>query len=145
MSRTHLLSARLTPAAFALALAFVLPAAARAQAAPAPSPAAAASAAKEVALPAADRARYVGTYLVSVPGTDRAPLPFRVFEAQGSLMGQPEGGQPARLLYQGGHVFRPEPMPEAALTFTVEGERATRFSVATPEGDVQAVRAPDAK
>ena len=62
------------------------------------------------------------------------------FEEHGALMGQINDNDPTRMLYQGGTVFRPEAATVFVVTFTVEGDRATRLSVLSPEGTMSGVR-----
>jgi hypothetical protein len=133
-------SARSIPLAGMLSLALALPVVAEAQAAPSAPATPAAPAAKDLPLSAAERQPFVGTYLLSTPGSAGRSMPFRVYEQQGSLYGQPQGGQAMRLLYQGENRFRPEKEQESLLTFTLEAGKVTRFSVTTPQGTLEGVR-----
>lgn len=139
MSPLYSRSIRLAPVAFALALAIGVPAAARAQAPPAAS-GTSASAVKDIPLGATDRQRYVGTYLLSQPGSTGMVMPLRVYEEKGALYGQPQSGSAKRLLYQGDHAFRVEREPDAAVSFLVENDRATIFRVDTPQGLLEGKR-----
>ena len=129
---------RLFPLAGAFALSLVLSTAAQAQA-PASSPAAAASA-QDVPLTAAERQQLVGTYVLKMPGMPDRSMPFRVYEEQGVLYGQPQGGAAKRMLHQGKHQFRADGEAVALVTFTSEGGKVTRVSVVTPEGSLEGTR-----
>ena len=135
LSRTF---SRLIPIAAALSMALALPVVAHAQAGT--SAPAEASAPKDLPLTAAERQQYVGTYLVSAPDGSGQTMPFRVYEEKGALYGQPQGGEAKRILYQGQNQFRPEGEGGSVVTFTVQDGKATRFSVTTPHGTLQAVR-----
>jgi hypothetical protein len=127
----------LTPylAALAVALAFAAPAAAQ-DAATAP---AAQAAMKDLPLTVEQRQGFVATYTLNTPD---GAMPFRIFEQNGALHGQPGDDEPKRLQYQGENVFMPEGMPEFTLTFTMEGQRATKFVVKSPEFTLEGVRMP---
>ena len=87
-------------------------------AAPAPAPAAAA----EVPLSAAERARYVGSYELG----SQVPLRVRILEQDGRLFGQAAGQDAMPLLHVGDHTFE---SPNSRVVFTVEGGRATGFTL----------------
>ena len=138
MTSRNISLTRLAPIACALSLALLAPSAARAQEAKTTATATAtATASKDVAMTAAERQRYVGTYRLEIPGATRL---FRVYEENGVLHGQPEGSHPARMLYQGENTFRPEHEPSTVVTFTVADGRATRLKVVTGHGTFEAVR-----
>ena len=126
----------LTPyvAALAVALAFAAPVAAQ-ETAPAP----AAPAMKDLPLTPEQRQGFVATYTLTTP---EGAMPFRIFEQAGALHGQPGDDEPKRLLYQGDNVFQPEGMPEFTVTFTMEGTKATKFVVKSPEFTLEGVRNP---
>ena len=44
------------------------------------------------------------------------------------------------MLHQGGNVFHPEGMPEFVVTFTMEGAKATKFVVKSPEFTMEGIR-----
>jgi hypothetical protein len=143
MRSRNLVLSTVAPFACALALAVMSPAAAHAQEAQA-SASAAAPAVKDIALSAAERQRFVGTYTITMSrGGETRTMPFRIYEEKDALFGQPDGGRAARMLYQGENTFRPEHDTRMAVTFTLEGDRATRFKVNTPEGTIDGVRTPN--
>lgn len=129
---------RLVPLA-TLGIGLLLPAAVLAQSGPATPGAAQAAAVADLPTSAAERAQLVGNYLLRAPGGSGRSMPIRVYEENGALYGQPEGGEAKRLLKQAEHVFRPE-NDESVMTFTVENGSATGFSVTTPEGTFEAER-----
>jgi hypothetical protein len=132
--------AQLTPFAGVLALALVLPVTVKAQSAPNTPTTAEANAVKDLPLDRAERQQFVGTYLLSMPGSEGRTMPFRVYEEEGALYGQPLGGQAMRLMYQGENRFRPEKERESLMTFAVEGGKVIHFSVVTPQGTLQGMR-----
>jgi hypothetical protein len=69
-------------------------------------------------------ARYTGAY--DVPAREGAA---RVFEQDGSLMLQPPGLRPMRLLYRGGDEFRVAGHLAVRIVFDGAGERATSYIV----------------
>ena len=129
----------LTPylAALAVALAFAAPAAAQ-ETAPAAA-AAAQGAMKDLPLTTEQRQGFVATYTINTPD---GAMPFRIYEQNGALHGQPGDDEPKRLLYQGNNVFHPEGMPEFTVTFTLDGTKATKFVVKSPEFTLEGVRMP---
>ena len=133
---------RLVPLVGALSLALVASTAAHAQSA-ATTPAVSA-ASQEVALTAAERQQLVGTYVLTMAGMPGRSMPFRVYEEQGALYGQPQGGEPKRMIHQGGFRFRPDGDPVAVVSFTVEAGKPTRFTVVTPEGNLEGTRESEA-
>ena len=142
MSLEHRRFPRLFPLVGALSLALALSTSAHAQA-PTNASATAAST-QDVPLTAAERQQLVGTYVLSVPGMPGRSMPFRVFEEQGALYGQPQGGEAKRMLHQGKYQFRPEGDPVSLVSFTVEAGRTTRFTVSTPEGKLEGTREAEA-
>ena len=91
---------------------------------------------KDVALTAAERARYVGEYTLARP--DGSRLAVRVFELGDQLMVEPTGQTAVRLRNQGAHVF--VAMDGNRLAFDVAGERATGFMFGTGARRLEAVR-----
>ena len=93
-------------------------------------------------LPLADEElqRFVGVYRITIRNSDEPPVTLRLYEAQGRLMGMVNDDDATRMLNQGGNVLRPEAASEYVLTFTIEGARATRFVVESPQGMMDGVR-----
>ena len=91
---------------------------------------------KDVALTAAERARYVGEYTLARP--DGSRLAVRVFELGDQLMVEPTGQTAVRLRNQGAHVF--VAMDGNRLAFDVAGERATGFMFGSGARRLEAVR-----
>ena len=139
MTVAHRPFARIASLAGALSLSLVLAGRVQAQAAPTAAPAAAAST-QEVALTAAERQQLVGTYVLSMQGMPGQSMPFRVYEEQGALYGQPQGGAAKRMIHQGGHRFRADGEEGAAIAFTLEAGKPTRFTVTTPQGTLEGTR-----
>lgn len=77
---------------------------------------------RDLALDAAERARYSGTY-------DLGLLQLRVFEEGDRLMAQGTNQPSFRLLAQGEHEFRAAFDPTVRLVFRVEGERAESLTL----------------
>jgi CubicO group peptidase (beta-lactamase class C family) len=93
-----------------------------------------------VALAGSERSRYVGNYTLTAPSGQKVPL--RIFEQGGVLMTQ-IGGQPqGRLIPLGNHAFVLREDPDVRMTFVVNGDRATRLTMAQPGGTMEAVRDP---
>jgi len=90
-----------------------------------------------VTLTAADRARYVGSYALALP--DRT-LGIRVFEQDGRLMAEAEGQGANALTPQGDHAFGAAFDPSLRITFTVDGERATKLTLRQGGGTFEAPR-----
>ncbi len=135
---------RLTTLATALALAGAMPARASAQA-PAPQPAtrtaAPAPAARDLPLTDGERQAYVGTYSGTLPQGGTGLV--RVYLRGDTLrMSRSDDSRAPRLLYQGGHVFRAEGVPDFVIDFAVEKGRATGFSVQKDDGVLRATRVP---
>lgn len=81
-----------------------------------------APAVRKLALSAAERARFVGTYALEQVGT------LEVYEQGGHLRLQPPGKQvAARILYQGDNTFVAEHDPAMRIRFSAEGERAAEM------------------
>jgi hypothetical protein len=125
-------------AALSVALAFAAPVTAQ-QPAPAPAPAPATPEMKDLPLTPEQRQSYVANYSVTTP---EGTMVFRIYEEGGVLKGAPADDEPKRLLYQGDHVFQPEGLPGFSLTFTMEGARAAKFVVKSPEWTLEGVRMP---
>ncbi len=95
---------------------------------------------QDLPLPSEAVQRFAGRYAVTLQGSEKPPMSFLFFGKGEALMGQINDNDPTRMLYQGGTVFRPEDAPVFVVTFTVEGDRATALSVASPEGTMEGVR-----
>jgi hypothetical protein len=96
-----------------------------------------AGAAKDLSLSPADRQHFIGSYSVSAGGAAGPQIRLRLFAEDEKLFGQIGGNAPTRMLYQGDNVFRPEAASAFVLTFVVEGDRATRLSIVSPEGTME--------
>jgi hypothetical protein len=134
--RTQARRLRLAPYFAALAIATAAAAPAGAQET---TPAPATAEMKDLPLTPEQRQGYVGVYSVAMP---EGTMNFRVYEQAGALFGAPGDDEPKRLLYQGENLFRPEGMPEFSLTFTMEGMRAAKFVVKSPEFTLEGKRVP---
>jgi D-alanyl-D-alanine carboxypeptidase len=82
---------------------------------------------RDLPLTAQERARYLGTYTLKLPNGNT--LALRVFEQDGLLLSQATNQPTIRLYSQGNHAFSVDFDPNARLTFTVEGDRATRLTL----------------
>ena len=92
-----------------------------------------------VALTAAERARYVGTYTLQLPtGT----LPIRIFEQGDRLQAQAQGQGAFDLIPRGGHAFGTTVDPSIRLVFAVEGDRVTRLTLHQGGATMEGPRAP---
>ncbi len=100
--------------------------------APAPGPVAP----QDLAVSAAERARYAGEYALAMPDGSRQVV--RVLEQGDQLMVQTAGRPPVRMRSQGGHVF--VSMDGIRMAFDVSGERATGFMRGTGSRRLEAVR-----
>lgn len=98
---------------------------------PHPPAVVAGNAAIDLPLGAEEKARYVGVY--AIPVGERT-IELRVFIEDGELMGQPEGDEARRLLYQGEHAFIPDRALEIRLDFEVVNGRAETVTI-DDEGD----------
>ena len=132
----------LTSLGCAFSLIVAAPTAVRAQAESSAPAASESAAVKDLPLVAAERLGFVGRYALAIPGSGQPPRVLRIFDEQGALMGQVNGNDAMRMLYQGNNVFRAEADP-AVITFTVEGRRATRVAVTLPEGAMEGTRIED--
>jgi hypothetical protein len=75
-----------------------------------------------VALPAAERAKFIADYDIGLP--DGRILPFRIFAEGEELMGQAEGQGKQPLRYLGKDTFGADFDPNLRLTFTVTDGKA---------------------
>ena len=78
---------------------------------------------RDLPVTAAEMEGYAGTYALRM---GERTMPLRVYVENGTLMVQPGGQTPTRLLAQGRHVFIPDAAREIRLVFTVEDGRATQ-------------------
>lgn len=84
-----------------------------------------------VTLTAQERARYVGTYEVE---TSDGLMAIHVYEEGDRLMARPEHEEePSALIPLGEHRFRPVLADQAVITFAVENDRATSFTIVFPD------------
>jgi CubicO group peptidase (beta-lactamase class C family) len=93
-----------------------------------------------VTLSAAERARYAGTYTLKVPSGQTFPV--RIFDENGTLMGQVGPQPPVKLVALGNHVFVRAEDPDVRMTFAVSGERATKLMLVDGGQTLEAPRAP---
>jgi D-alanyl-D-alanine carboxypeptidase len=95
---------------------------------------------RDVALAAAERARYVGTYVLTAPSGQRESV--RVFDQGGVLTAQIGERTTGRLVALGNHAFALQEYPEVRITFAVSGGSATKLTLARPGGTFEALRQP---
>jgi hypothetical protein len=131
-------------AAIALALAAASPSRA---AAPTTAPASALaptatadSAMKDLPMSAAERATYAGTYSATSPEGNKMTLV--IAEQNGTLVGTMNGQDSSRLRSQGNGVLRPESYPNIALTFSVQGDHATKLTMRQEDRVMEMPRVP---
>jgi len=93
---------------------------------------------KDLALTAAQRQSFVGSYSVTLPMGGQDVL--RIFEENGLLKAySSHENKTGRLLYQGDGVFRPEGS-NFVITFVFDGGRATGFTGHREDGVIQGTR-----
>jgi D-alanyl-D-alanine carboxypeptidase len=85
-----------------------------------------------------DRAKLVGNYALTRP--DGSKVPFRVFEENGALMIQAEGGQSVRLAHQGDNVWTGR--GPGRVAFDVVNGKAVGFQQGGGARALEAVRLP---
>lgn len=105
-----------------------------------PGPGAQVPAPLDLPLPAGQAARYVGTYPLTGPGSNK-PMTLTLTEDDGLLVGRINQNDPTRMLYQGGDSFRPEDAPVFEVRFTLEDGRASRVDISSPGGPLSGPRA----
>jgi D-alanyl-D-alanine carboxypeptidase len=93
-----------------------------------------------VALGAAERAKYIGTYTFKTSSGQM--MPIRVFEQGDVLIGQIGGNEPARFIALGNHSFTLQQDPDVRITFILNGERVTKLTAVQPGGTIEATRNP---
>lgn len=98
---------------------------------------------KDVALTAAERQQFIGTYDMTVGGSGQAAGFFRVYEKDGALFGDINGHHTATLLYQGANVFRPKEDATYTVSFTIEKGVAKTLVVKGEHETLEGVRAAD--
>jgi hypothetical protein len=131
----------LAPYTVALLLVVVTPVDTRGQTPSRDTATTAAAPVKDLPLTAAERQAFVGVYRVALPHGEERTL--RIVEENGVLKAYPsDAPSPARLLYQGANVFRPEGVADFVFTFVVENGRATKFTVRREDGVMEGVRLP---
>ena len=69
----------------------------------------------------------MGRYEIHLPGG--GTLPMSIMAGTGALMAQAAGQPVIELIPMGDHTFRAEFDPTLRITFKVEGERATGFTL----------------
>ena len=89
------------------------------------------------ALPAEQRARYVGVYALELPG---GPRDFTVAVAGDGLTGQLAGQGANPLRYLGDDTFGVSFDPALRIVFTVEGDRAVKMTLRQGGGVAEGVR-----
>ena len=100
---------------------------------------------KDVALTAAERQQFVGTYDMTMGGSGQGAGYFRVYEKDGTLFGDINGHHTATLLYQGDNVFRPKEDATYTVTFTIEQGVAKSLVVKGEHEQLEGVRAKEGK
>ena len=105
-----------------------------------PPPAPPAAPAGPPALTAAQRQPFVGSYSITTPEGER--IPFRIYESEGALLGQPGTETPVRMVYLGNNSFRTEGQYNYTVTFVLEGGRAARFTARSGDTVLEGVRLP---
>jgi len=96
---------------------------------------------RDLPLTVAERQAYVGTFNATLPQGGGGLV--QVYLQGDTLRMRPQGENNApRLLYQGGHVFRAEGVPDFVITFVLAQGRATGFAVQKEDGVIQATRVP---
>ena len=91
-------------------------------------------------LTSAQRQPYVGSYVITTPDGER--LPFRLYESEGMLLGQPGAEAPVRMVYLGDNLFRTEGQHNYTVTFILENGRATRFTARSGDTVLEGSRVP---
>ena len=91
-------------------------------------------------LTAAQRQPYIGSYTITTPEGER--IPFRLYESEGALLGQPGADAPVRMVYLGDNLFRTEGQYNYTVTFIIENGRATRFTARSGDTVLQGTRLP---
>lgn len=81
----------------------------------------------------AERQRYVGVYAFGPGETDRLEVVINDKNGKLTVRRPAPYAAPRNLLYAGDHVFNPIGAPEVELRFTVEGDRAVRLAVNSPD------------
>ncbi len=91
-------------------------------------------------LTSAQRRPYIGSYTITTPEGER--IPFRLYESEGMLLGQPGADAPVRMVYLGDNLFRTEGQYDYTVTFILENGRATRFTARSGDTVLQGARVP---
>ena len=88
---------------------------------------------------ATQRARYVGSYLLQLPGR---PRDFTVFERDGKLMAQLEGQGANPMLFYGNDTWGMAFDPALRVVFEVQGDKATKMTLKQGGGSFDGARKP---
>jgi CubicO group peptidase (beta-lactamase class C family) len=91
-----------------------------------------------VSLTAAERARYAGRYEIHLP--DGKLLPVTITAGEDALMIQPKGQPATELIPIGDHVFRADFDATLRVTFHLEGDHATGFTLLQGGATMEAPR-----
>jgi hypothetical protein len=83
--------------------------------------------------------RFVGIYVMTMPGENSATRNLRIFEENGVLLGQIDQNDPSRLIRIADGVFRPEAAP-GTVTFSMGGEQEQTVIIDTAQGKMSGVR-----
>ena len=87
----------------------------------------------------AQRARYVGSYLLQLPGT---PRDFTVFERDGKLMAQLEGQGANPMLFYGNDTWGMSFDPSLRIVFEVTRDKAEKMTLKQGGGSFNGARKP---
>jgi hypothetical protein len=94
---------------------------------------------RRVTLTDAERAQYVGVYVLNLP---TGPRDFVFSQRDSQLFGQLQGQGANPYLPYGNHVFGADFDASLRITFTVEGGRATKLVLEQGGGRFEALRKP---
>jgi hypothetical protein len=95
---------------------------------------------KDLPMSAAERASYAGTYSATNPEGNKMTLV--IAEENGALVGTMNGNEGSKLLKQGDAVVRPRSFPDITVTFTVQGDRATKLTMRQGDRVMEMPRVP---
>ncbi|HTM61878.1 MAG TPA: serine hydrolase domain-containing protein [Burkholderiales bacterium] len=94
-----------------------------------------------VALTAAERQRYAGSYVLHMP--NGKTLPITITAGKAALMAQGIGESPFELVPIGDDAFRAQFDPTLRMTFTLEGGKATGYTIVQHGATMHATRIGD--
>jgi hypothetical protein len=97
---------------------------------------------RDLPMTAEERRPFIGRYTVTPPDSNQPPITITFYEVADSLFGRGAGDR-TRMLYQGSNTFRPQAETLSVIRFTVEGGRATRFTMITDDDLLEGVRMED--